>query len=89
MLVPSSLTRTKDQKMSLLNTICQLAADRYNDARKYETGDRSEVSIVAACTESIMCSLQEDYSTVDEKEQTRVAEFIADGFGLSLSDVLA
>ena len=75
--------------MSLLNTILQLAADRYNDARKHEAGDRSAACVVAACTESIMCSLSEDYSTADEKEQTRVVEFISDGFGLSLSDVLA
>ena len=75
--------------MSFLTTICTLAASRYNDARKYETGDRSKAAIVASCTESIMCSLQEDYSEAGDEEQRRVAEFIADGYGLTLSGILA
>ena len=74
--------------MPVLTRVMQLAADRYNDARKYDAGSRTHTATVAACTESIMCSLSDDYRDANDEEQKRVSEFIADSYGLSLSDVL-
>ncbi|MBM5800567.1 MAG: hypothetical protein FJ077_06955 [Cyanobacteria bacterium K_DeepCast_35m_m2_023] len=63
-----------------------LAAARYNDARRYDAGQRDDKAVLAYATEYIMVDLD---GINDEAEVVRVATFHADSFSLTLAEILA
>ena len=80
--------------MTLYHTILELAAERYDDARRHQNGSTDRAAYVGYVTEQIMltfCSDTEEslYSECDDEELNRVAEFVADGYGMKLSEVIA
>jgi len=72
--------------MSTAHTIMSLAAIRYNDARRYDAGQRDDKAVLAYATEYIMVDLD---GINDEAEVVRVATFHADAFSLTLAEILA
>lgn len=78
--------------MNLFECIATLAAERLEDSKKHGVSP-SRSTLVAAATESVFCHLETEIDAGrmvygDNDACRRDAEFICDGYGLKLDEIL-